>query len=95
MLVGFLILVIAVVIAFLVAEVAALGKWNGVWKLLAMIPAAVVLFVCLRIVLDTSRDPTSHNLWPLELVIWAGIGLASLGLLALVRAAGRARSQGV
>ena len=34
-------------------------------------PAAVML----RVVVEASRDPTSHNLWPLELVLTAGVSL--------------------
>jgi hypothetical protein len=29
-----------------------------------------------RVVVDTTRDPTSHNLWPFELVIAFLVGLA-------------------
>lgn len=46
-----------------------------------------VLAVILRVVVDTARDPTSHNLWPFEVVIAGTIGLfaASIGVvLALV-----------
>ena len=45
----------------------------------ASIPAVVFL----RIVMDGLADPTSHNLWPLEVVIALGMGLlaASAGAL--------------
>ena len=29
-----------------------------------------------RVVVDTARDPTSHNLWPFEMVIAFALGLA-------------------
>ena len=35
-------------------------------------PAAIIL----RIVLETSADPTSHNLWPLEVILTAGVSVA-------------------
>lgn len=38
----------------------------------AIVPAAVAA----RIVVETARDPTSHNLWPFEIVIAAALGLA-------------------
>jgi hypothetical protein len=28
-----------------------------------------------RVIVETSQDPTSHNLWPLELIIAAAVGL--------------------
>jgi hypothetical protein len=45
--------------------------------------ASVVAVVMLRVIVDVSNDPTSHNLWPLEIVI-AGV----LGMLAGLVAAG-------
>jgi hypothetical protein len=48
-------------------------------------------FVAGRIVLDTARDPTSHNLWPFEIVIAGGAGLAFLAALAVARRVAGAR----
>jgi protein-S-isoprenylcysteine O-methyltransferase Ste14 len=92
MLQGFMALVLALLVGFIAAETVALRRWDRAWKLVALIPAAIVLFVVLRIVVDTCRDPTSHNLWPFEIVIWAGLGLVFLGLMLLARAVGRSRS---
>lgn len=47
-----------------------LWRWRGRWRIAAVIPALVMGFVVLRIVIDTSRDPTSHNLWPFEIIMW-------------------------
>jgi hypothetical protein len=46
----------------------------------ASIPAVVFS----RVVMDGVKDPTSHNLWPLEIVIALGVGFvsASIGALA-------------
>ncbi len=41
----------------------------------AAVPAAVVL----RIVVETVADPTSHNLWPFEVVIASVLGMAAAG----------------
>jgi hypothetical protein len=30
-----------------------------------------------RVVYDTASDPTSHNLWPFEIILAAGPGLAA------------------
>lgn len=49
------------------------------WPVLA-VTAGFILAVMGRIEVETSRDPTSHNLWPFEVVIVAGFGLAA-GLL--------------
>jgi hypothetical protein len=73
------------VFACLGAPVWALWKWRGWWRLAGVVPFAVMAFVVGRIVVDTSRDPTSHNLWPLEIVYSGAAGLALIAVLALVR----------
>ena len=59
----------------------ALWRWRGGWRIAAMVPAALMAFVVLRIVVGVAIDPTSHNLWPFE-ILMAG-GLASVLVLAL------------
>ena len=51
------------------------------WLLVAaMIPAVI----CVRIAIETSGDPTSHNLWPLEVMLAGGVGFLVAGFGALV-----------
>ncbi|HLU38269.1 MAG TPA: hypothetical protein VK081_02720 [Planctomycetota bacterium] len=47
---------------------------------LALMALAPVGTVVVRIVIDLARDPTSHNLFPVELVIAAVVGLLAAGL---------------
>jgi hypothetical protein len=42
----------------------------------ASLPVAVLL----RIVVETTMDPTSHNLWPFELIIATMLGLVPAGI---------------
>jgi uncharacterized membrane protein YhaH (DUF805 family) len=55
------------------------------WVTLAAFPVAVMI----RVIIETVKDPTDHNLWPFELVIAALVSLIAVvpGLLvgALVR----------
>ena len=37
---------------------------------------AVPVTVLARVVAETARDPTSHNLWPFEIIIAAGVGFS-------------------
>jgi hypothetical protein len=78
---GFMLLVGALGIGGLAAPVLALRRWSGGWKLAAAVPAGIVGFVILRIVVD----PTSHNLWPFELLLAGLASLAVTGVLALTR----------
>ena len=68
---------LVVVLAAAVAR--AVGKCHFVSTLIvagAAVPSAVMG----RVLIDTLQDPTSHNLWPFEFIIAAGVGLlASTG----------------
>jgi len=81
----FMLLICAVFAGFLAAEVFALVKWRGLWRLVALLPLLIVSFLLVRIVVDTQADPTSHNLWPLEVVIWSILALVFLGVLFGIR----------
>jgi hypothetical protein len=78
-------LFLGLVLACVGAPVWALWKWRGWWRLAAVVPFAVMALVVGRIVVDTSRDPTSHNLWPFEILYSGAAGLALIVVLALVR----------
>ena len=47
---------------------------------LLAVAGGFVLAVLGRVTVETSRDPTSHNLWPFEVVIIGGIGLVAAAL---------------
>jgi hypothetical protein len=70
-----LIVLAAAAIINIVLSLVAVWRVKGVWKLVATLPILAVFAVGLNIVLGTSRDPTSHNLWPLEVVLWSGVGI--------------------
>ena len=70
------------VVVLAAAAVRALGKPHFLLATLvagAAVPAAVIA----RIAVETTRDPTSHNLWPFEVIIAGIMGLlcASAGAL--------------
>ncbi|KFN50122.1 hypothetical protein [Arenimonas composti] len=56
-------------------------RWRGIWRIAAALPLAALAFVVLRLVVDTFRDPTSHNLWPFELVFF---DLLAVGFMLVV-----------
>lgn len=63
----------------------ALWTWRGAWRAAAAIPVAMMAFAVLRIVVDVVRDPTSHNLWPFELLMWSAASVGIVGALAAAR----------
>lgn len=82
---GFMLLMLALGIAGLVAPAWALWRWRGGWRLAAAVPAALMAFVVLRIFIETATDPTSHNLWPFEVLIAGAKSVGAMLLLALAR----------
>ena len=83
---GFMLAVLAIGIGGIALPIRNMRRWEGGWRLVAALPALWVGFVVLRIVLGTSVDPTSHNLWPFEIV---QASVASLVLTALIALAKR------
>jgi hypothetical protein len=70
-----------------------LWKWRGGWRIAAAVPALMMAFVIGRIVVDTALDPTSHNLWPFEILMWGGASTIAMGVLALLRWVGRRQNE--
>lgn len=91
---GFLVAVVALFVAGIALPAWAAWRWRGGWRIGAVVALAWLGFVAARIVVDTGRDPTSHNLWPFEIAIAGAEAVAGVAVLALVRRVGRvARSR--
>jgi len=72
---------------FVVGVLAAAARAFGQVRLLTVIlaiGAAVPAPVFARIAVDTTKDPTSHNLWPFEIIIAAVVGVLCSSAGALV-----------
>jgi uncharacterized membrane protein len=67
------------------ATVYALRNWSGGWRWFASAPLLFVIAAALKIGLEVRADPTSHNLWPFEMLGFLAIASALLGALYLVR----------
>lgn len=61
----------------------ALGR-TPVWWTIGFVGASVPAAVVARVIVEVTLDPTSHNLWPFELVIAGGLGMAAAGAGALL-----------
>lgn len=71
----------------LVAGMAALARVlsaSRFWQTISIVGASVPAAVLARVLYDTASDPSSHNLWPFELLLAAGpgLGVAAVGALA-------------
>ena len=55
------------------------------WRLLAFVPILPLALWGPYIAWATTRDPTSHNLFPLELLFWGALSAALFGAFVLLR----------
>jgi hypothetical protein len=88
---GFMLVVLGLLVGGFVAPAWGLWKWRGGWRMAAAVPAVLMAFVVLRIVVDTAHDPTSHNLWPFEILQNGTISLVIMAALKIARRVSRAK----
>lgn len=70
-------------VAILAAAARAFGKAR-IARVILIVGSAVPTAVLARIVIEAAKDPTSHNLWPLEIIIATMVGLVCSSVGALV-----------
>lgn len=63
----------------------AVTRWDGPWRMLAAIPAALLAGDVLWIIANVSIDSTARNLWPLELLLIGTCGAGFIAVLWLAR----------
>ena len=73
-------LLAVVIAAFVVRRFAGAGFMNATSLAGASVPCAVMA----RVLVETSSDATTHNLWPIEVVLAIGVGLIASGTGALL-----------
>jgi hypothetical protein len=56
----------------------------SLWKSVVIVAASIPVAVLLRVAAETTIDPTSHNLWPIEVVIALMLGLVCSGVGAII-----------
>ena len=66
-----MIALVVLVVGLVWATAEVIYRWRGGWRGLATVPLLVLVAVGTKIAVDIMRDPTSHNLWPLGMALWA------------------------
>jgi hypothetical protein len=82
---GFILTVFALGVFGFAAPAWGLWRWRGGWRIAVAIPAAMMAFVVLRIVIGVSSDPTSHDLWPFEIMQVGAVGVVIMAALVAAR----------
>lgn len=78
---GFMLAMLALFLFGVAGPAWGVWRWRGGWRLAAALPATLMAFVVLRIVIGTTADPTSHNLWPFEILIAGAISTGAMVVL--------------
>ncbi len=81
----FLLIIGLIVLVAAGLQLWAFAAWQGWWRRLAAVPLLVLAGDILLILVQTSIDPTSHNLWPLEVASIALFGAGAIAVLWLAR----------
>ncbi len=81
----FMLGVLCLFVLFVGIEIWALVKWKGAWRVAASLCRVSFCLVTGRIAIDISVNPASHNMWPFEIIVWSGLGIAVLGALVVIR----------
>jgi hypothetical protein len=80
---GFMLAMVVIGLGGLAWPIWGWWRWRGGWRIAAAVPAVVMAFVVLRILMGTAIDPTSHNLWPFEIVMWGGLSCLAMLVLGI------------
>lgn len=82
---GFMLGMLAIGVLGFAAPAWGLWHWRGGWRIAAVVPTALMAFVVLRLLVDTGRDPTSHNLWPFEILQVGTLSVIAMAVLMVAR----------
>jgi len=78
---GFMLATLALGLLGFAAPAWGMWRWQGGWRLAAAVPAVMMGFVVLRITAGVMIDPTSHNLWPFEILQAGVLSVVVMGVL--------------
>lgn len=76
---------LGVAVGYVAAQASCIRRWAGSWRLAAALPLAGWAVWGEMLAHDLGVDPTSHNLFPFEIMLGVVGALAYLGLLAVTR----------
>ncbi|MGH6945170.1 MAG: hypothetical protein ACREH6_13240 [Geminicoccaceae bacterium] len=81
----FLLIAFGLPVLYLAVQLRILARWHGIARKVAALPLVAWGLYALAFAIQVTSDPTSHNLFPFELIIGSVLGLAFLGVCALTR----------
>lgn len=80
-----MVVMLALIVGYFRLQFVAVMRWGGWYSALAALPLAAWMLWLTILVRDLNRDPTSHNLFPFEMLMLAACAGAYLFVLWLAR----------
>ena len=72
-------------LVFLLLVARGLWQWRRWWRGAIALPLLLLIGVMGNIGIGIWLDPTSHNLWPFEVLLWLAVASGVTGVLYLAR----------
>ncbi len=82
---GFMLLMLALGIIGIAGPAWGVWRWRRGWRIAAAVPASMMAFVVVRLLFGVAHDPTSHNLWPFEILQAGALSVAIMAVLWVTR----------
>lgn len=70
-------------LGFMLLVTRGLWRWQGWWRWTIAAPLLLLAGVMGNIGIGIWLDPTSHNLWPFEVLLWLAVAIGAVILLYL------------
>lgn len=80
-----MVVMLALIVGYFRLQFVAIARWGGWYSALAALPLAAWALWLTILIRDLNRDPTSHNLFPFEMLMLAGCAGGYLLVLWIAR----------
>jgi hypothetical protein len=82
---GFMLMMLVLGLLGIFLPALGVRRWRGGWRIAAAVPGVMMAFVLMRIIFGVILDPTSHNLWPFEVLMAGAVSAVLMAVLMLAR----------
>ncbi len=82
---GFMLVMLGLGVFGFAAPAWGVWRWRGAWRMAAAVPVAMMAFVVVRLLIGVAQDPTSHNLWPFEILQAGALSIGIMMVLVIAR----------
>jgi hypothetical protein len=82
---GFELLMLASVLIGVLLPAWYAWRWQGLWRWLVILPAVFMVLIVVNLIVAITLDPSSHNMWPFEILMALFVSFIVVGGLRILR----------